>query len=331
MNEDRPVTGMGRWMIVMGAAVIGGCAVGDRRPALVNASVSPWEDGGLTGRRLATDHFEIISTLQDATLEAALPGFLEAAHRCYELTLPADGTHDRLVTHIFGSRDQWTRFAAVRYPMRFDIYRRIRTGGFTEGSTAVSFHTGRASTLATLAHEGWHQYANARCPRPIPAWLNEGLACYHEAFDFTGPEPRFTPNRNTFRRNSLRDAMRENRMFSLRELLATDAGQMIGRHPGEAAQAYYAQAWALIILLRHGPDKRLNAAFERLLADISAGTFSARVGAARLTEPALATDEPGVAAFRTYFEVTPEAMDDAFRRHLTQLAGFPPRLSMASD
>ena len=322
MDGKRYTTGLAHWMVVAGAAMVGGCAASGRGPAQVNVSTSSWNDAGLVGRRLTTDHFEIISTLQDATLEAALPGFLEAAYRRYEQTLPPADVHDRLVTHIFGSRAQWARFAADRYPMRYDIYRRIRTGGFTEGSTSVSFHASRASTLATLAHEGWHQYVNARCPRPIPAWLNEGLACYHEAVEFTGPEPRFTPNRNTFRRNSLREAIQRKQTLSLRDLLATDAGQVIGRHPGVVAHVYYAQAWALITFLRHGPDKRLHTAFERLLADVATGEFSARVGAVRLTEPDFAADAPAVVAFRTYFKITPEALDEAFHRHLVQLAGF---------
>ena len=61
-----------------------------------------------------------------------------------------------MTTYIFGSRPEWSRFTRLRYPARSDIYAGIGTGGFTEGTTSVSFHRSRSTTLATLAHERNH-------------------------------------------------------------------------------------------------------------------------------------------------------------------------------
>ncbi len=305
------------------AIIPAGCTFGDHRPATVAVSVEEWSGEGLTGRKLTTEHFDIVSTVRDTEFEAALPAFLEAAYEQYEATLP--GTVDvdtRLTTYIFGSRSEWMRFTRRRFPVRYKVYSRIRAGGFTEGDQSVSFYATRAAALATLAHEGWHQFVGARLTTPIPAWLNEGLACYHEAVDFAGSAPRFTPRHNTFRINSLRDAIQENRLMPLREIVDTDAGRVITHYHGGIAQGYYAQAWALITFLRHGAGGRYAEGFKRMLDDLADGTFHIRAGAARITDREDVGAGFGQAAFRAYFGRTPDDLAIEYNDHLLQIAGF---------
>jgi hypothetical protein len=307
----------------------------------VAVSAEPWSAEGLSGRRLTTEHFDIISTIRDTEFESALPRIMEAAHARYTATLrpTGDGSTDwtskparhqqaglpvgpaRLVTYIFGTRSEWSRFARRRFPARYAIYSRIRSGGFTEGAASVSFYTTRSTTLATLVHEGWHQYVAARFEAPIPAWLNEGLACYHEAIEIAGPEPRFTPQRNTFRISSLRKAIQSNTLLPLGHIVDTDAGQVISRHHGGVAHLYYAQAWAFVTFLRHGAGGRYSPAFNRMLRDIADGTFNHRVRAAGLTS-ATAGQSYGESVFRVYFGCTPDEMADGYYDHLVRLAGF---------
>jgi len=289
----------------------------------VPASVEPWSEFGLAGRHYATEHFDLISTLRDAEFEEALPTVLEAMYSQYETTLPSRGGQEpRLTTYLFGTRSEWASFARRRFPVRYETYSRIRSGGFSEGGTSVSFYVGRSAALATLAHEGWHQYVSLRTSTPIPAWLNEGLACYHEALEMADLRPRFTPERNTFRINSLREAIQTDTLMSLREIVDTDAGRVISRHHGGVAQTYYAQAWALVTFLRHGAGGRFAPAFDRMLQEMAAGTLSARVSAAKVISPDAIDQAAGAATMYAYFGHTPDELADAYYDHLIRVAGF---------
>lgn len=303
--------------------VFAGCAVRQPEPGPTGPWVTDWSAYGLTGRRITTEHFDIFSTLTDGEFEAAVPGFLESAYTWYVDTLPSSlNPKQKLTTYVFGTRFEWERFARRRYPDRFHVYTRIQSGGFTEGSTAVIFYVARAGTWATLAHEGWHQYVAARTKTAMPAWLNEGLACYHESIDLAGSSPKWKPLHNTFRINSLREAIQQDTVLSLRELVQTDAGRIISRHHGGVAQVYYAQAWALITFLRHGAEGRFSSSFEKMLGDLVDGSFAVRVSAARLGQPGAADLSLAESVFPTYFGCGVDDIAEAYRRHLLQVAGF---------
>ncbi len=303
-------------------ASIIGCVTGGG-PTPVPVTRQAWSEEGLCGRRLATEHFEIISTLHDMEFENALPAFLEAAYKRYEETIPSSNkVETKLTTYIFNTRSEWAQFMRRHFPVRYNLYARIRSGGFSEGDKSASFHVSRSTTLAVLAHEGWHQYIASRFDAPIPAWLNEGLACYHEALEFAGPAPRFTPQHNTFRINSLRKAVHEDKIMSLREIVDTDAGQIIGRCDSDTTQVYYAQAWALVTFLRHGAGGRREAAFERMLRDIVDGTFPVHVSAMRLRAGDGATMSIGEATLTAYFNSSPNEMSGEYYDHLVSLVGF---------
>lgn len=289
----------------------------------VSVSTSTWTGEGLTGRRLTTEHFDIISTLNDKPFEAALPEFLEATYRQYAKIIPPSKDRDtRLTTYVFGSRGEWERFAKRRFASRFDVYARITSGGFTECDTSVSFYSSRSATLATLAHEGWHQYLGANFSVPVPAWLNEGFACYHEAVDFAGSEPRFTPQHNTFRINSLREAIQGDRLLALSELIDTDAGRVIQHNHSGVTQAYYAQVWALVTFLKHGADGRYAPGLQRMFDHVADGTLAVRASAAGLTGEGGPGESPAASAFRTYFPYASQELADQYRDHLMQIAGF---------
>jgi hypothetical protein len=300
-----------------------GCAATTGRPAPFASSVEEWSEDGFNGRRYVTEHFEIVSTIRDAEFETALPGFLEAVHhRCAATLPPANSDTARLTACVFGNRAEWERFVRRRFPARYDVYSRIRSGGFTEGSTSVSFYVSRAGTLATLAHEAWHQYVGANVKSPMPAWLNEGLACLHESVRTAGRKFVFTPRENTFRINSLREAVQTDKLIPLARLIDTDAGEVISYGHSVTTQTYYAQAWALVTFLRYGENGSYARAFDRLLSDIADDTFRVRLSAASVTTAAT----PGVSAqsavFEAYFGVRPEHLAEAYYDYLVRVAGF---------
>jgi hypothetical protein len=314
--------GVGRFRntFLLVVLALSGCA--PRSPSVAVAQTR-WSDDGFAGRRFVTDHFEINSTLTDTEFEAALPAFVEAAYRRYEMTFPLAGRPEhKLTMYVFGTRSEWERFTRRRYPARAAVYARIRSGGFTEGDTSVSFFMNRSATLATLAHEGWHQYVGSRFAFAIPAWLNEGLACCHEAVEYAGRQPTFDPLHNTFRINSLREAVQTGRLLSLGRIVDTDAGEIISQEHSGVTQVYYAQAWALVTFLRHGGGGRYATDFDRLLSDIADGTFPVRLSAAKLTGQDHGATTAGGATFEAYFGATPEALANEYETHLLQVAGF---------
>jgi len=307
------------------ALTLSGCVTGcssvdsARAPAIS----LPCEADGFIARRITTEHFDIISTLCDAEFERAIPDFMEAVHERCQATLPAPSaqTTQKLHMCVFATRGEWVRFTRTHFPERFDVYSKIRSGGYTEGTTSVSFYTTRAATLAALAHEGWHQYIGSRFRTAIPAWLNEGLACCHEAIDYAGSKPTFRPKHNTFRINSLREALQQDKLLTLSELIDTNTGEVLSRDDRRITRVYYAQAWALIAFLRYGGDRQRAAAFDGLLHDITAGSFGAYVGAARLSASDASGMSFGEAAFRAYFGCAPESLSDHYREYVVELCG----------
>ena len=301
--------------------LLAGCA-STQKPVL-RVETAEWREGGLQGRRIVTDHFEIYSTLRDSAFEEGLPGYAEAVYAHFERTLPAPGAGGPpIVLYVFGHRSEWEAFTEHRFPRRYPLYRRIHSGGYTEGGISALFHVERGGTLATIAHEGWHQYVASRFPGSIPAWINEGLACYHESVDCAGPEPRFTPKRNTLRSNTLREALQRGELLSLEEIVRTDAGRVLSGRGTRVAQIYYAQVWALVTYLQHDAPEKHREAFGQMLHDIADGSFGRRCSAARLLSAESTATGLGEIAFRAYFETAPTEMSDDYRAHLAHLAGF---------
>jgi hypothetical protein len=309
-----------------GLGTIGGCQTGGSFRAKnvpTRVEVKNWRWAGLPGRHLATEHYDIYSTVTDTTLEQVLPKFLESAHAHYVKTVPPPpGEHPRMQVYVFGTRRQWERHTEHRYPRRSSVYKKIRRGGYTHDGDAVLFYTSRTGTLATLAHEGWHQYASTRFATRLPAWLDEGLACYHESFSFIEDEPQFTPKHNTLRINNLCDAVQSGELLPLRELTDTNAGRVISSYNSRIAYNYYAQAWALVTYLRHDSSMGNARAFNRLLEDLRAGQLKGNAGAARLTAERPSEISYGTAVFLAYFGEMPEDVEDGYLDYLVKLARF---------
>lgn len=318
----RAVFGAVVFGVVVAGVSVTACRHVGRHDGVVRA-IEDWAYEDFRGRRIATEHFVLYSTLTDTAFEAALPGFLEAAYREYErVAPPPDGVGPPLTVYVFATRPAWVRFTRRHFPASYGVYSRIRVGGFTDGGTAVLFYAGRSQVLSTLAHEGWHAFAASRFDASLPAWLNEGLACYFEACDFVGDVPRFTPARNTFRINGLRETLQADRLLPLDELLSTDAGRVIAERHDKATERYYPQAWALVTFLRHGGGGRFASSFDRMMRDIAAGTFHTTVQAARVTLPNPGDVDDGTAVLYAYFDAGPEDIADAYYAHLVRICGF---------
>lgn len=308
------------------AVFLAGCRVtGPAEPPPPSSlRAEEWAELGHTGRMIETEHFLIYSTLADAELESVLPEFVEAAYARYvDMLPPPRPALGKLKTYVFATRAEWAHYTQVRYPGRSDVYQKIRQGGFTEGDTAVLFYTSRSGTLATIAHEGWHQYVGTHFATTLPAWLNEGLACYFESFHID-PDRNisFSTHSNRFRINSLREGLYERKLFSVREMVDVDAGQVINRSNARITQIYYAQAWALVSFFLEGGKPGYASAFRQMMKDITNGTLHTRLNAARLTTDDPAGTSYGASLIYAYFKARPEELAVPYYEHMQDLSGY---------
>jgi len=159
--------------------------------------------------------------------------------------------------------------------------------------------TTEQDTYTTLAHEGFHAHVNALWgpTGALPFAVDEGLAATFEPATPDGRGGVWVEGRTNARRaRGLARVWREGRPMSLAELLAADAGRFLG--DPEAADAFYAQAWALIGFLR----AERAGVLRRLAASAAAGRDLSVDGPAALEAALgvpLASVEP---AWRAYCE-----------------------------
>ncbi|HNO76750.1 MAG TPA: DUF1570 domain-containing protein [Phycisphaerae bacterium] len=303
------------------AFAVCGCSSHDEA---IQFTEEPWSFRKISGTKLSTEHFDIHSTLRDHQLQQALPEFLEAAYDQYSTLLPppASGEGKRLQTYVLNDRSQWDLYARTNFPGQYPVFRKISAGGFAVGNECVVYYIQRTYTLSVLAHEGMHQYFANYFSTRLPAWLNEGLATYCESYELPSGKARFTPQRNTFRLNAMRDAMTTDAVLPLRALLETDAGRVINQGRSRLTKTYYAQAWALVCFLRHGANGKYADGFQNMLNAIVSGELESAAKVARIQPSARGKTSYGESVFRAYITDDLDTLEAEFRDYLFELVGF---------
>ena len=293
------------------------CLAGCVSPALPEVRQSAWDPApGLTGLRLETAHYDIHTTSNDPAMLDYLPVFMEATLAEYRKLIPVGiESAGKMQTYVFANRPQWAAFTKHFAPRQAHVYLHIKAGGYLDQSTGttVIWDLGRDRTLSLLAHEGFHQYLATYFTEPVVAWLNEGLATQWESFDLDGPFPTFTPRRNYFRRNDLREAlMGENGWIPLDELLSMHAGQAVVQ-TGQAVRGYYAQVWSLMLFLRESPGGAYAGRLADLLADAGTVRLETSGRAYRAATPSAGEISDGEAIFRYYVTDDLDAFEEAYK------------------
>lgn len=287
-------------------------------------TLEDWNYAGAAGAKLTSTHYVIFSTCKNKPFVDALPTFLESCWEAYaELLPPKDQTPQApLETYLFQSRWQWERFTEEFTGPRAAVYKQIRSGGYSERGVTVSHYGTRRSTLSILAHEGLHQYLDVTHGKPIPAWINEGLACYFESFDMgQDGRPIFVPERNTLRTPALRNALRGNTLASLEDVLATDAGREIHKRSREVL-SYYAQAWSLVVfLMRPERSNPYRDGFRELLSELGTEQME-RKARAIISADTDGRMSFGEAVFRAYVTDDLVKFDSDYRHWLSRLLSF---------
>lgn len=306
-----------RWVCII---CVGGCA-GAPAPGPIRYESKEWTYKGQQGAELRSQNYVIYTTCRRQSFVDVLPAFLENCYGAYAGLLPGSASRtEPMPTYLFQRRNEWERFTEEFAPARAETYKAIRQGGYSERGTTVSYYGTQASTLSILAHEGLHQYLEATGRHRIPAWVNEGLACYFESckFDPTTGTALHAPESNTLRRPRLRDAVVTKTLIPLREVLATNAGHAVLENR-RYVQACYGQWWSLtLFLLRPERENPYHGGYRALLAELGSDAMHRR---ARAYLAADNEDEVsfGEAVFRAYITEDLERFDADYQRYLNVL------------
>jgi len=237
-------------------------------PAL--RSVEVWENQYSPGLKLTTAHYEIFTTLLEPLMLSQLPAFVESAYQGYNSQLPQPvETTSKFRTYLFGERQQWEDFTKTFAGPQAPIFCKIKAGAYYLNDTCVAYNIGRVRTFAALGHEGWHQFNKRLFQFRLPSWLDEGIAMLFEVGRYDQGLFYFEPQQNGYRLGELKTILLKNKMFPLKELLATNPGEVLASEKESAVTAFYGQSYALVRFLREeGYGKRLRSFHNLLLGGL---------------------------------------------------------------
>ena len=235
-------------------------------PAL--ESVDRWENIYGPGLRLTTTHYEIFTTLLDPTMLRRCPGFMESVYRAYNTQLPEwVETQTRLTVYLFADRRQWEDFTRHFAGDQAETFCKIKAGAYYHNDACVAYDIGPEHTLSVLGHEGWHQFSDKHFTFRLPSWLDEGVAMLFETHDSDSGTLRPVPAKNAYRLNALSKTLANDGMIPLKDLIASNPGDVLATDRTEAVMAFYSQSYSLVRFLREADAGRYMAAYRRLLAD----------------------------------------------------------------
>ena len=252
----------------------------------VEVTRKPWRFADYEGQIIITPHYRLYTTLKHHSVLKHLPLLMERGLIQYTTALgQLPRPSGRLETYLFESRNQWEAKTRQMLPEQSERYLALGRGGFTTRGTSVLYYIGRTDTLSITAHEGWHQYSQQTFRQQLPVWLEEGIATYMEGH-LSRPDgiPKFRPWANLERYHTLRDAVREDRLIPLGDLLQRTPQSFLERGRNKLL-IYYAQVWALTHFLAEGEQGRYRPALHELLLDTAQGRLSGRILSSKFISP----------------------------------------------
>jgi hypothetical protein len=298
---------------------LAGCQNGGRY-AVTAFESRPWPLKYHCGWILESTHYRIFTTVKDSDFHAAAVKLAEGQYLRFSQAVKIR-PREKMTVYIFADVNQWIAFTEAKFGARAQDYLRIRNGGYTAEKLAVFYYLGRYPTLTILAHELFHLYVNlAACPEPVPAWINEGMATYYEAHEWEGCTPVFTPTQNLFRRGNLSDALCQKKLFPLKQLLETHAGE-ISKLPQPRVLTYYAQLWGLVRYL-DDPKSPYHQNFQKLLCDLGTREMYLKARGYLVTTRVDEKMSFGEAVFRAYISEDLARFEESFCNYLPTLAGW---------
>jgi len=208
-----------------------------------------------------TDHYHVTSNIDRRTcvdaariLEVAFERF-SGALRPVELE---DGAEFRV--YLFDGENGYQRYVSDLFGQR-----RENTAGLYSpmlDQLLIWNLPDREAMLRTVRHEGFHQYFS-QLVRDPPVWLNEGLAEYWEAADFTKSRSKMVPVRREYL-GAFTGMFAFNRT-RLTTFVALDPASFYAN-----AEVTYGLAWSFVYFLLHSTREN-QALFDELIDRLAAG------------------------------------------------------------
>jgi TonB family protein len=130
--------------------------------------------------------------------------------------------------------------------------KKVRVSGYYERGQDRDFIVLSANATGNLTHVVYHElthYFLTRSLQPRPTWLNEGLAEYFATAEIDD-DAIYLGGLSQLRL----DLLKRNRLLPLKDFLSVD-DQSPYYNELEKANVFYAQAWAFVHFLTHGPYK----------------------------------------------------------------------------
>jgi hypothetical protein len=297
-------------------AALAGC---QSRPN-VACKATPWPLRSHSGFIMDTPHYRIYTTVKDKDFHTAAANLAEGQYARFRQAIHRE-PKEKMTVYIFSDVNQWIAFTEATFPDQAAEYLRIRNGGYAAGRLAAFYYLGRYSTLTVMAHELFHLYVDQACREPIPAWINEGLSTYFEAHEWDGMQPVYTPRKNLFRQGNLSQAVSRKKLFPLKELLETHAGE-VGKLPQGRVLTYYAQLWALMEYLQDPASGKYHTNFIKLLTEM--GTREMNLKARGFLATIRIDDKVsfGEAVFREYITNDLTRFNNDFEAYCLQILGW---------
>lgn len=196
---------------------------------------------------------------------------MEGAFGQYRQLAPEVPVTDRpMECFLFANRQQWAQFTRQRTGNDAAVYLQINRGGYTVRDWYVAYFLGDIGTYSVAAHEGFHQYLGRHLKQRIPPFLEEGLACTFEDVTWDGKLPRWDLTVNYGRQSALHQAVSEDRLLPLDDLIGTHAGQVVNQSHEQIA-LFYSQSWAFARFMREAEGGKYRPALAQMLTDAATG------------------------------------------------------------
>lgn len=241
-------------------------------PAL--ETVEEWENEYSRGIAIKTKHYEIYTTFLEPLVLRQIPGYMESCYRGYNDQFGRlIETENRFKIYLFATRQQWEDFTKTFAGPQASLYCKIKAGAYYLNGSCVAYNIGRERTFSVLGHEGWHQFNRRNFKYRLPSWLDEGIAMLFEVSRYERGKFYFEPDKNFQRRGALKKTLLENKMIPLRELVALNPGEVVGKDEGRAVAAFYSQSYALVRFLREENYGRRLKDYHRILLGGLNGTW----------------------------------------------------------
>ena len=326
-----------RWLgcLLVVAGLLVGCAGGDSRHESISlnspTAAAPWQFGPIKGQALSTAHYAIFTTTANPSIRGNLGGFMEAARTHYAaLTgLPEPARKDEPWTiYLLATRPEWAALTQKITGEQAPIYLSVENGGYCFAGVCVFWDITPLATYGVASHEGMHQFLHHRTRQSLPSWAEEGLASLCEGFSMQQHSVRFTPERNILRYNSLRSAILSGRWRTTTQLLNMDAAENVRGPMGHTGE-YYAQLWAMLLLIHSEPQ--YNAGLRRMVADAVAGRldkeleFDARAWVRLQRNARLYNQTLSPRAFAHYIDADTARFEQRYRQFARELVGLAKR------